>query len=302
MKISVLIPCYNEEETIVKVITDFRNTVPTADIYVYDNNSNDKTYELARAANAIVRKETRQGKGFVVQKMLKEIESDIYVLVDGDDTYPAENLENLISPIREGWADMVVGDRLTNGKYKIENKRNFHGLGNVLVRSLINLLFKSKVRDVMSGYRVFTKSFAKNYPVLVGGFQLETDMTIFALDRNLVITEVPVAYRDRPLGSVSKLSTFSDGTRVMVTIFNLFRHYKPFVFFSFCSLVLLFLGTVVGLPVISEYLRYNYVYKIPSAILASALIILAMFTFIAGVMLDSIRKLRQELFEVNSKK
>jgi glycosyltransferase involved in cell wall biosynthesis len=301
-KIAILIPCYNEEKTVSKVVKDFRVQLPDAEIYVYDNNSKDKTFELAKEAGAIVQKEVRQGKGFVVQRMFREIDADWYVLVDGDDTYPAEEVGKMIVEAEEKKADMLVGDRLSNGTYANENKRNFHGFGNDLVRSLVNFLFKSKLRDIMSGYRVFSRDFVKNYPVLVGGFQLETDMTIFALDRNFVIREIPIVYRDRPAGSVSKLNTFSDGMKVLLVIFNLFRYYRPFLYFSILSSTFLLAGLAVGMPVVFEFFETQYITKVPSAILAVAFVLLSAFSFMCGVILDALRQSGRESFELGMKK
>ena len=214
-KIAVLIPCYNEELTIEKVVKDFKKELPQADIYVYDNNSKDKTYEIAKAAGAIVRRENRQGKGNVVRSMFRDIEADIYIMVDGDDTYPAEFVHELIKPVREGKADMAIGDRLSNGTYHKEIKRNFHELGNNLVRSAINILFKNNLKDIMTGYRVFNRMFVKNMPVLSPKFELETEMTLFALDKKYRIIEIPIVFRERPDGSESKINTFSDGFKVI---------------------------------------------------------------------------------------
>jgi glycosyltransferase involved in cell wall biosynthesis len=300
-KIAILIPCYNEEKTVSKVVKDFRVQLPDAEIYVYDNNSKDKTFELAKEAGAIVRKEVRQGKGFVIQRMFREIDADWYVLVDGDDTYPAESVRDMLVAIRDG-ADMVVGDRLSNGTYSQENKRNFHGFGNSLVRILVNIIFKSRLKDIMSGYRVFSRDFVKNYPVLVGGFQLETDMTIFSLDRDFVIREIPIVYRDRPKGSFSKLNTFSDGMKVLLVIFNLFRYYRPFIYFSITSGILIFIGVLVGFPVIVEYIETSYIAKVPSAILAVAFVILGALAFVCGVILDAVKYSNKESFELNMKK
>ena len=301
MKKVVLIPCYNEEKTIRKVVEDFHLQIPDVQIFVYDNNSKDNTAHLAQEAGAIVRREPRQGKGFVVQRMFREIDADIYVMVDGDDTYPAEDVKKLIGEVENG-ADMAVGDRLSNGTYANENKRSFHGFGNNLVRRLVNFLFKSNLKDIMSGYRVFSRDFVKNYPVLVGGFQLETDMTIFALDRNFVIREVPIVYRDRPVGSVSKLNTFTDGTKVLLVIFNLFRSYRPFFFFSFLAFLLILLGVAVGFPVLEEFLKTKFISKVPSAILASSFILLGSFSFFCGLILDALRHNNQESFELVMKK
>jgi glycosyltransferase involved in cell wall biosynthesis len=302
MKTAVLIPCYNEEKTIGKVVEDFRRELPNSEVYVYDNNSKDATAVVAERAGAIVRKEVRQGKGFVVQRMFREINADWYVLVDGDDTYPAEEVGKMIAEAEEKKADILVGDRLSNGTYANENKRNFHGFGNDLVRSLVNFLFKSKLRDIMSGYRVFSRDFVKNYPVLVGGFQLETDMTIFALDRNFVIREIPIVYRDRPAGSVSKLNTFSDGMKVLLVIFNLFRYYRPFLYFSILSSTFLLAGLAVGMPVVFEFFETQYITKVPSAILAVALVLLSAFSFMCGVILDALRQSGRESFELGMKK
>jgi glycosyltransferase involved in cell wall biosynthesis len=301
MRTAVIIPCYNEAVTITKVINDFRVELPQADIYVYDNNSKDATYDLAQKAGATVHKETRQGKGNVVRTMFREIEADYYVLVDGDDTYPADSVKNLLAQAHMG-ADVVVGDRLSSGIYKKENKRDFHSFGNNLVRFLINRLFGVNLKDIMSGYRVFSKDFVKNYPVLCAGFQLETDMTIFALDRNFTIKEIPITYRDRPSGSYSKLNTYSDGVRVIITIFNLFRYYKPFLYFSSISVSFLLLGLIVGTPVVYEYIEFQYIQKVPSAILAAALISLASFSFMSGVILDAVKRSSQEDFELGMKK
>jgi len=301
-KIAVLIPCYNEEQTIYKVVNDFKKELPEALIYVYDNNSKDKTAVLAKEAGALVRKEVRQGKGYVIQRMFREIEADFYVLVDGDDTYPAETVGRLISLIKSANADMVVGDRLSNGTYERENKRGFHDFGNSLVKKMVNIFFRSDLKDIMSGYRVFSRNFVKNYPVLVGGFQLETDMTIFALDKKFVIRELPIKYRDRPTGSVSKLNTFSDGAKVIMVIFNLFRYYRPFFYFSMIALFFITIGLIVGFPVVLEYVETSYVLKVPSAILASGLIILGLISFVSGVILDAIKRMGDEIFELNMKK
>lgn len=301
-KIAILIPCYNEEQTIAKVITDFKKELPDSLIYVYNNNSKDNSVILSKNAGAIVRNEVRQGKGYVIQRMFREIEADYYVLVDGDDTYPAEVVKSLISCAERASADMVVGDRLSNGTYGKENKRGFHNFGNYLVKKLVNIFFKSDLKDIMSGYRVFSRNFVKNYPVLVGGFQLETDMTIFALDKKFVIEEFPIEYRDRPEGSVSKLNTFSDGYKVIVVIFNLIRYYRPFFFFSITALFFTILSLIIGLPVIEEYFETLYVSKIPSAILASGLMIFGLMSFICGIILDAIKRVESEIFELNMKK
>ncbi len=290
MKIALLVPCYDEAVTIKKVITDFRKELPDASIYVYDNNSIDNTYEIAKEAGAIVKKEFRQGKGHVVRSMFEQIDADIYIMVDGDDTYPAAEIKKLMQPILDDEADIVIGDRLSNGSYFSENKRKFHDFGNVLVRSMINIIFDQKLKDIMSGYRVFNKSFVKTMPVLSGGFQVETEMTIFALDKAFRIKEIPIEFIDRPEGSFSKLNTFSDGAKVLFEIFNLFRHYKPLVFYSIISLILTVIGIAVGLPPIIEFLEERFVHKVPSAILAGFIILLAVTSFYTGVILDTISK------------
>ncbi len=301
MEIALLIPCYNEEITIAKVINDFRAEMPDLKIYVYDNNSKDKTYEIAKSEGAIVEREIRQGKANVVRSMFERIDADVYVMVDGDDTYPAKHVKELLAPVINEGYDMVIGDRLTNGTYSAENKRNFHEFGNNLVRSLINKLFKAKLKDIMSGYRVFSKKFVKNYPVLYSGFELETDMTIFSLHNNLLMKEIPIDFQDRPEGSESKLNTFSDGFKVILTIFNLFRHYKPLLFFGLVSLFSFLLALVFGIPVIKEYYLYSYVYKVPSAVLASGLVLVSILTFAIGLILDTISKIDRRNFEFRSK-
>lgn len=301
-KIAVLIPCYNEEQTISKVILDFKKELPDSLIYVYNNNSKDNSVILSKNAGAIVRNEVRQGKGYVIQRMFREIDADYYVLVDGDDTYPAGVVKSMISYAESTSVDMVVGDRLSNGTYGKENKRGFHNFGNYLVKRLVNIFFKSDLKDIMSGYRVFSHNFVKNYPVLVGGFQLETDMTIFALDKKFVIGEFPIEYRDRPEGSVSKLNTFSDGAKVIVVIFNLIRYYRPFFFFSITALFFAMLSLIIGLPVILEYFETLYVSKVPSAILASGIMIFGLLSFICGIILDAIKRMESEIFELNMKK
>lgn len=287
-KIAVLVPCYNEELTIGKVIADFKRELPEADIYVYDNNSKDKTNEIAREGGAIVKKEVLQGKGNVVRSMFLDVEADIYIMVDGDDTYPADEVHKLIAKVDEGY-DMVIGDRLSNGTYAKENKRGFHGFGNNLVRSLINLLFASNVHDVMTGYRAFSKRMVKTMPVMSPGFQIETEMTAFCLANRLKIVEVPITYRDRPEGSFSKLNTFQDGFKVLVTLFDLAKEYRPLTFFGIISLICLILGLIIGMPVLLEFAATHYITKVPSAILAAAFEIIAILMFAVAIILDSIK-------------
>ena len=297
-KIAVLIPCYNEEKTIEKVIKDFQKQLPKAEIYVYNNNSKDNSYELAKSAGAIVRNEYKQGKGNVVRSMFEQIDADIYVLVDGDDTYPAESVNDLINAVRNG-ADMAVGDRLSNGTYLKENKRRFHNLGNALVRNTINFLFKVNLKDIMSGYRAYNKKFVKNFPILTKQFEIETEMTIHALDKNFKIVEIPIDYRDRPQGSVSKLNTISDGVKVIKTIGTMFKDYKPLKFFSIIALILLVLGFIIGTPVIVEFAQTHYVSKVPSAILATGLVMIAFIIEQCGIILHTTVKKSRELYELN---
>ena len=298
-KIAVLIPCYNEELTIEKVVKDFKKELPDADIYVYDNNSKDKPAEIAKNAGAIVKHEYRQGKGNVVRSMFRDIDADIYVMVDGDDTYPAEFVHELIKPIRDGQADMTIGDRLSNGTYQEENKRKFHEFGNNLVKKGINMLFDTKLKDIMTGYRVFNKIFVKNMPVMTPKFEIETEMTLYALDKKYIIKEIPIIYRDRPEGSESKLNTVSDGIKVVKTIFNMFKDYKPFQFFGIIALILLVLGLIAGIPVIIEYVKTAYITKLPSAVLATGLIMLSAIIFQCGLILQTIVKQHKENYELN---
>lgn len=298
MKTAVLIPCYNEEITIERVIKDFKKELPDADIYVYDNNSKDKTAEIAKANGAIVRHEYRQGKGNVVRTMFRDIEADIYVMVDGDNTYPAEEVHKLIKPIVEGKADMVIGDRLTNGTYQKENKRHFHEFGNNLVRKSINVLFNTKLKDIMTGYRVFNKVFVKNMPVMSPKFEIETEMSLHALDKKFIIEEIPIVYRDRPEGSVSKLNTVSDGMKVIKTIIKMFKDFKPRQFFWVIALIFVIIGLIVGIPVIVEFAKTGYITKVPSAILATGIMTIALIIGQCGVILDTVVKQNRENYEL----
>lgn len=296
-KIAVLIPCYNEEAAISKVVTDFRQQLPDADIYVYDNNSTDKTAELAAAAGAIVRHEYRQGKGNVIRSMFRQIEADCYIMVDGDDTYPAESAGILRDMVLEQGADMAIGDRLSS-TYFVENKRPFHNSGNRLVRFLINWIFKSNVRDIMTGYRAFSRHFVKNFPVLSKQFELETEMTIFALSRNFAIKEIPIGYRDRPEGGVSKLNTFRDGFKVLLTIFTLFRNNKPLLFFSIVSSILFLTAIILFIPVLIEFVNTSLVPRTPTTILCTALTICSIVSFVCGLILDGQEKKHAEVLEI----
>ena len=298
-KIAVLIPCYNEELTVEKVIKDFKRELPEADIYVYDNNSKDKTSEIARNAGAIVKHEYRQGKGNVVRTMFMDIDADIYVMVDGDDTYPAEEVHKLIKPIEEERADMVIGDRLTNGTYQKENKRHFHEFGNNLVRKSINVLFNTKLKDIMTGYRVFNKTFVKNMPVLSPKFEIETEMSLHALDKKFIIEEIPIVYRDRPEGSTSKLNTIGDGIKVVKTIVKMFKDYKPLKFFGVIAAILFIIALAFGIPVIVEFFKTRYITKVPTAVLATGIMILSVIIGQCGVILDTVVKHHRESYELN---
>lgn len=266
-KIAVLLPCYNEAQTIGTVIADFRAALPEADVFVYDNNSTDSSAELAERAGARVRRVRQQGKGFVVRRMFQDVDADCYVLADSDDTYPADEVMKLVAPILSGEADMVVGDRLSS-TYLSENKRQFHGFGNKLVRFLIGRIFKQEIHDVMTGYRSFSRRFVKNCPVLSGGFEIETEMTLFAFDKRMAVVEAPVTYRDRPAGSVSKLNTVSDGVKVLLMIFNMFRNYRPLQFFGWTGFALVLLAALAMVPVLVDYARTGLVPKFPTLIVA----------------------------------
>lgn len=298
-KIAVLIPCYNEELTIEKVIKDFRKELPEADIYVYNNNSKDKTKEIAIKNGAIVVDEYKQGKGNVVRSQFRDIEADIYVMVDGDDTYPAEFVHQLIEPVRNGQADMTIGDRLSNGTYQKENKRPFHEFGNNLVKKAINVLFDTKLKDIMTGYRVFNKRFVKNMPVLSPKFEIETEMSLYALDKKYIIKEIPIVYRDRPEGSSSKLNTVGDGIKVVKTIVRMFKDYKPFKFFGLIALILFIIGLAIGIPVLVEFFKTAYITKVPSAILATGFMGLAAVSLQCGIVLDTITRQHKEDYELN---
>ena len=294
-KVAVLIPCYNEEMTVTKVVTDFRRVFQDADIYVYDNNSTDQTARLAREAGAIVRSEHRQGKGNVVRTMFREIDADAYVLVDGDDTYPAEEAEKLVKPVLEDGIDMAIGDRLSNGTYFSENKKQSHDFGNRLVRNLINQLFHSDIHDIMTGYRVFSRRFVKCMPVRSEGFQIETEMTIFSLVSRMNICEIPITYRDRPEGSYSKINTVSDGIKVLVMIFDLFKDYRPFYFFFILFVILLAIGLAVGIPGIAGYEAGR---AGMGGIAASIILIVSAVALLtAGIQLDAVKNQTQTLFE-----
>ena len=296
-KIAVLIPCYNEEKTIGKVIDDFKTALPEAVVYVYDNNSTDKTSDVAEEHGAVVRKEYRQGKGNVVKTMFRDIDAECYIMIDGDDTYPADKAKEMCSAVMEEGVDMVIGDRLS-ATYFIENDRRFHNFGNRFVRSLINNIFNSDVKDIMTGYRAFSRMFVKNIPILANGFEIETEMTIHALDKNSIIKEIPIDYRRRPEGSFSKLDTISDGYKVVKTVFQLFRDYKPYIFFTSISVVLGVIAVLFMLPVIIEYWHTGLVPRFPTLIVCCFVMLLAILLFISGVILEVMTKKHRQLYEL----
>ena len=288
--IAALVPCYNEALTIAKVCDDFKKYLPEATVYVYDNNSTDDTAKIAREHGAVVKLESRQGKGNVVRQMLRDIDADCYVMVDGDDTYPIEQVRDVIAPILSDEADHVVGDRLSNGTYAAENKRAGHGFGNDLVRWLIKVLYGFEYTDVMTGYRAFNREFAKTLPVLSPGFEIETELSIHAVDKRWRIAQVPIDYRDRPEGSESKLNTVSDGIKVLKMIFSLFKDYKPLGFFSLIALVFFVIGLCFGIPIIAEFASTGLVPKLPTAIVAVAFCGLAALMLVCGLILDTVVK------------
>ena len=295
-KIAVLIPCYNEAVTIKKVVKDWQSALPEAVIYVYDNNSTDRTDEIARAAGAVVRYEGRQGKGNVIRRMFREIDADCYVMVDGDDTYPAEAGPEMVRDVLEGGADMVVGDRLSS-TYFTENKRPFHNFGNSFTRGVINRMFDSDIKDIMTGLRAFSYEFVKTYPVLSKGFEIETEMTIHALDRNMAIKNVVIEYRDRPEGSSSKLNTVSDGLRVIKTMFALYKNYKPAQFFGLIGLILAVVGTCMFIPVLREFVVTRLVARFPTLIVSGFMILAAIISFFTGLMLQTMIQKDRMAFE-----
>lgn len=295
-KIAVLIPCYNEAKTIEKVVKDYKEVLPNASIYVYDNNSSDGTDKIAKKAGAIVKYEYRQGKGNVIRSMFKDIDADCYLMIDGDDTYPKENAVEMCNYILEGKADMVIGDRLSS-TYFTENKRPFHNFGNKLVRWLINTLFKSNVKDIMTGYRAFSYEFVKTFPVLSKGFEIETEMTIHALDKNFLLKEIPVGYRDRPTGSVSKLNTYRDGFRVLKTIARLFKEYKPMIFFGIISSIFFIISLIFSIPVFVEYFKTGLVPRFPTLIFSLFMLIISSLMLVCGIILEVVVKKHRQLFE-----
>lgn len=295
-KIAVLIPCYNEEKTIAKVVTDARRALPDAVIYVYDNNSTDRTVQLAKEAGAVIRHEYMQGKGNVIRRMFREIEARCYIMVDGDDTYPMEFAPEMVDKVLNHNADMVVGDRLSSTYFE-ENKRPFHNLGNSLVRASINRLFGCDVKDIMTGFRAFSYGFVKTFPVLSKGFEIETEMTIHAVYNHMQIDNVVVDYRDRPEGSVSKLNTYADGFKVLGTIFHLYRDYKPFGFFSLLALFLAVVSVIFFVPVLTEYMRTGLVLKFPTLIVCGFVMLSAIQSLFSGLILSNLAQKNRRDFE-----
>ena len=293
-RIAVLIPCYNEAKTIGKVVRDFRKVLPDAVIYVYDNNSKDDTAKIAEEAGAVVRSEYQQGKGNVVRRMFREIDAECYIMIDGDDTYPAEAAPEMVDKVLTRHADMVVGDRLSSTYFQ-ENKRPFHNFGNSLVKKTINLLFKNDIKDIMTGYRAFSYEFVKTFPVLSRGFEIETEMSIHAVDKNLAVENVVIDYRDRPEGSESKLNTYSDGAKVLFTIAKLFRSYRPLAFFSLVAAALMAVSAILFAPILIDYLNTGLVPRFPTLIVSGFIALAAIQSFFCGWILDTlVRKERQE--------
>ena len=297
-KIAVLIPCYNESKTIDKVVRDFKKALPEATIYVYDNNSSDRTVELAEKAGAVVRHEYMQGKGNVIRRMFREIDAEVYVMTDGDDTYPAEFAREMVDKVLEHQADMVVGDRLSS-TYFTENKRPFHNFGNSLVRGTINRLFHTEIKDIMTGYRAFSYQFVKTFPVLSKGFEIETEMTIHAADKNMQVDNVIIEYRDRPEGSESKLNTYSDGAKVLMSIAKLYRNYKPMNFFGLLALVLAVMSIGFFIPVLMEYIATGLVPKFPTLIACGFAMMAAIQSVFAGLVLSAGAQRSRQEFEMN---
>ena len=296
-KIAVLIPCYNESLTIEKVVKDFKEALPEATIYVYDNNSTDHTDEAARRAGAMVRYEYRQGKGNVIRSMFRDIDAQCYIMADGDDTYPALHAEKMTELVLEKGVDMVIGDRLSS-TYFTENKRRFHNLGNRMVRFFINKLFDNEIRDIMTGYRAFSRRFVKSFPVLSKGFEIETEMTIHAVDKNFLLEEIPIMYRDRPEGSESKLNTISDGIKVLSTIATLFREYRPFAFFTCIAVFLWAIALILFVPILIEFFQTGLVLRFPTLIVSGIIAVMGMLLWVCGIILTVIVKKHRQLYEI----
>lgn len=300
-KIAVLIPCYNEAVTIKKVINDFQKVLPEATIYVYDNNSSDDTAKIAEAEGAVVRHEYQQGKGNVIRRMFRDIDAECYIMTDGDDTYPAEFAREMCDKVLERNVDMVVGDRLSSTYFE-ENKRPFHNFGNSIVRASINTIFKSDIKDIMTGYRAFSYNFVKTFPVLSKGFEIETEMTIHTVDKNMFCENVIIDYRDRPEGSESKLNTYSDGFKVLMTIARLFKNYKPFAFFSIIALILFALSVGFFIPVLISFFQTGVVEKIPTVIVCGITMLAAIVSFFSGLVLDTMKQKNRQDFEMELNK
>ena len=296
-KIAVLIPCFNEAKTVEKVIRDFKRELPEATIYVYDNNSKDGTDEIARKAGAVVRYERKQGKGNVIRTMFREIDAECYIMTDGDDTYPAEDARKMCDLVLNNNVDMVIGDRLSSTYFE-ENKRPFHNIGNVTVRALINMIYKSKIRDVMTGYRAFSYRFVKTFPVLSKGFEIETEMTIHTLDKNLNWENVIIEYKDRPKGSFSKLNTYADGARVIKTIITLYKNYRPLSFFLWISLICAIIGTAFLVPVLIDYVNSGLVPKMPSFVASVFFYMCMVQSFFGGLILQTLINKSKQEFEI----
>ncbi|WP_138302751.1 MULTISPECIES: glycosyltransferase family 2 protein [Eubacteriales] len=296
-KIAVLIPCYNESQTIEKVVNDFKKVLPEAVIYVYDNNSTDGTDEIAKKAGATVRYEYQQGKGNVIRRMFRDIDAECYIMTDGDDTYPAEFAPEMARRVLEKQVDMVVGDRLSS-IYFVENKRPFHNWGNSIVRKSINLLFKTDIKDIMTGYRAFSYQFVKSFPVLSKGFEIETEMSIHAADKNMYVDNVVIEYRDRPEGSESKLNTYSDGIKVLATIVRLYKNYKPMGFFGILSLILVLVAAVMFIPILITYMQTGIVPRFPTLIVSGFVMLAAIQSFFAGMILQTIAQKSRQDFEI----
>ena len=295
-KIAVLIPCYNESQTIEKVVRDWRKELPEAVIYVYDNNSTDHTDDIARAAGAVVRYEYQQGKGNVIRRMFREIDAQCYIMIDGDDTYPAEMGREMTDLVLERNVDMVVGDRLSSTYFE-ENKRPFHNFGNSLVRGTINKLFRSNIRDIMTGYRAFSYEFVKSFPVLSKGFEIETEMSIHAVDKNMNVANVIIEYRDRPEGSESKLNTYSDGFKVLKTIGRLYRNYKPMQFFGIVALILMIISAAMFIPVLAIYIQTGLVPNFPTLIVSGFIALAALESLFSGMILSTLAEKERQEFE-----
>lgn len=296
-KIAVLIPCYNESMTIEKVVNDFKTALPEAVIYVYDNNSTDHTDEIARNAGAVVRYEYKQGKGNVIRRMFREIDAECYIMTDGDDTYPAAAAPEMVRKVLDRKVDMVVGDRLSS-TYFSENKRPFHNFGNSLVRKVINIMFQAEIKDIMTGYRAFSYQFAKSFPVLSKGFEIETEMSIHAVDKNMSLDNVVIDYKDRPEGSQSKLNTYSDGWKILRTIARLFRNYRPGFFFGAIAAVLMLLSAIFFIPVLQEYIYTGEVPNFPTLIVCGFAALASIQSFFAGMILQNMVQKNRQDFEM----